>query len=183
MKKATTFFSIVLAILVFVGAAAATQNSSVVFDMVFGDTASLHCGGGDLVFDATDGSNGIASCLASVVFPTPTPTQPPVVLAPDIKPIVNIPIVPGMPGSADLDANNRAIVWAGNVSPNGSYFDSRFIFNPEGLRIRWQAFDQHVIVGDKVEFLINGREFSSTVNSGVGFSVGSRCTGCGRPSS
>lgn len=158
---------------------AVSQGSSLVFNMGIGDTADLHCLDGDIVFDAIDNSNGFASCLTSVVLPTPTPvpTDVPPVPSTPTKPVLNIPLVNGLTGSTDLDANNRAIAWAGKVSPDGTYFDSRFILNPEGLRIRWQAFDQNVLPGDKVEFVINGKEFSTTVAGSSNFTIGTRCTG------
>lgn len=151
------------------------QNSSLLFNMAVGDTAELSCDGGVLSFVLNGDTRGVAGCVAATFTPTPPPTPEP--LTPERKPLVNIPLVAGLAGSTDLDANNRAIVWGGEVSPDGSYFDSRFVFNPEGLRIRWQAFDQHVIPGDTIEFSINGHNFTSGITSNTQFTVGTRCTG------
>ena len=178
-----------LLVLVVVGVSVA-QSSFAVLYLDVGEMAELRCNGGVLSFIVGDAPNvGTGNCsVATLPTPTPvatatvaptlapTPTTQPAPVAKN-APVVNVPLVSGLAGSTDLDANNRAIVWAGEVSPNGSYFDARLLFNPEGLRIRWQAFDQNVVPGDVVTFTINGNVFAAPLSGNAQFTTGTRCTG------
>jgi hypothetical protein len=75
--------------------------------------------------------------------PTATPTATPTVAptAPvQATPIANVPLLlDAVAGDPRLDANNRAIVWAGDISPDGGYTQLRLIGRADGVSLYVQA--------------------------------------------
>lgn len=72
--------------------------------------------------------------------PSYTPTQiPDVTLTPPAQARINVPLLlDAVSGDSRLDANNMAIVWAGDISPVGGYSQARIIGRADGAMIYMQ---------------------------------------------
>jgi hypothetical protein len=118
--------------------------------------------------------------------PTATATntpQPPVLDKPTPPPVqatgaltVNVPLLPVASGDPALDANNWAIVWAGNVSPGGDYAQCRMVGAVDGARVYCQMWTP-TAAGDSVALNMGGRALDVAHDMPSGWQVGQRCGG------
>jgi len=88
---------------------------------------------------------------------------------------VNAPLLDGAAGSAQYDANYWAILWMGEVSPDGGYVQLRLIGGPDGM----QAYIQAIAPAAAGEVLLslNGRSLPVAYRTSAGWSFGERCGG------
>jgi hypothetical protein len=126
---------------------------------------------------ATPTNTPTVAPTATPVPPTPTtlPTLAPTPVTPVTNAILNVPLLDVGAGSPMLDANNRAIIWAGQVGANTVYFDARIVGARDGVRIRVQTIDQRVSSADTVTIILNGRAFQATWPVTSGWEIGERC--------
>ncbi|MBK8048223.1 MAG: DNRLRE domain-containing protein [Anaerolineales bacterium] len=88
---------------------------------------------------------------------------------------MNVPLLNVSAGSPALDANKRAIIWAGQVGPGTIYFDARIVGAHDGLRLRVQVIDQKLANGDSITATINGRTYVANWPKAEGWELGARC--------
>jgi hypothetical protein len=126
---------------------------------------------------ATPTNTPTVAPTATPVPPTPTTLPTPVTtpVTPVTNAILNVPLLDVGAGSPMLDANNRAIIWAGQVGANTVYFDARIVGARDGVRIRVQTIDQRISSADTVTVILNGRSFQATWPVTSGWEIGERC--------
>ena len=70
--------------------------------------------------------------------------------------VLNAPLLNVPAGDPALDANNRAILWAGDISPAGGYTQVRLVGRADGLSIYAQQMVP-ALTGGQFALSINGR--------------------------
>lgn len=123
--------------------------------------------------------------------PTATPTRAPptattapatatpvtaVTPAPAAGLVVNVPLLDVLAGAPELDANNRAIVWAGAISPAGGYTQVRLIGRGDGLSVYAQQMAP-TLAGGQFTLTINGRVYPVAAGGAPGWTLANRCGG------
>ncbi len=88
-------------------------------------------------------------------------------------------MIPVMGGDPALDANNWAIVWAGNVSQDNNYFDARIVGAEDGLRLRVQVMDRYVEKGDTISVTTGFHTYTTSQPDANFWTVGTRCNDMG----
>ena len=96
-----------------------------------------------------------ASATATATASAPTATT-----MPAAGPRANVPLLDAPEGDPLLDANNWAIVWAGDVSPSGGYGQLRLVGSRDSLLLYGQVMTQATNGGFSLS--INGRAFDAT---------------------
>jgi hypothetical protein len=88
---------------------------------------------------------------------TPTATVTPLPPMPTVVPAgnkyTNVPLL-SVASGPQLDANNMSTIWAGNISPNGTYVQVRLLGRSDGLGVYVQAMGQP----DGSTFVLNFNE-------------------------
>ena len=116
----------------------------------------------------------IPPTIPATMPPTATP-EPPAATA---TPVANVPLL--LDATADdprLDANNRAIVWAGDISPDGGYTQLRLVGRADGVSLYAQVMTPRP--GGTITVTIGNRTLPATYGARdgwtyVGTGVGSR---------
>lgn len=116
--------------------------------------------------------------------PTATPTRAPPTATPTATPVtavtpapaaglrLNVPLIDAVTGDPALDANNWAIVWAGDMSPSGGYGQLRLAGATDGLRAYVQSMQPDPT--GPVRVVLNGQTFNIAYPSTIGWTVGIR---------
>ena len=102
--------------------------------------------------------------------PSSTPTPTPQASA---LPRLNVPLTDAPAGDAALDANNRAILWAGDISPDGGYTQVRLIGTAAGLSVYVQQMTP-TLTGALFTLGVNGRTYTVTPST-AGWTLANRC--------
>ena len=92
-------------------------------------------------------------------------------------PVANVPLLASLAEPGGLDANNRAIVWFGPVSPAGGMAQVRLVGAPDGLRVYAQMMVPSVAAGDAITLTLRGVPVVATYPATVGWTIGARCEG------
>lgn len=199
MKK-FLLFVLVASILLSAGAVASSPIATLLLPT--GNSVQIVCEGEDVaIFVEKQDKSGLISCL--VVLPTPTP-EPTVVLptvtpsptqTPPVMPTgtptsvvtplpsvgvpvtVNVPFVEAPNVLPLLDANSRAVVWAGKMSPIGGYGQLRLTSDTSGVYFYTQIMTPTLSSGGS--FTLKIGNFLENVRHGspARFTYSSRCTG------
>jgi hypothetical protein len=109
---------------------------------------------------------------------TNTPMPPPSATPTTLPPVqatgpltVNVPLLlDASPGDDRLNANNRAIIWVGDISPAGGYSQARLIGRDEGLSVYVQAMTP--LAGGAFALTVNGRTYPGTYGAADGWDYG-----------
>jgi hypothetical protein len=81
---------------------------------------------------------------------------------------VNVPLVPdAVAGDARLDANNAAIVWAGDISPDGGYTQLRIMGRGDGVSLYVQNMTPQA--GGTFTVSLGNATFGGTLNAADGW--------------
>ena len=107
---------------------------------------------------------------ATPVAATSTPTPAPV---PGLR--VNVPVFAVEPGDPLLDANNRAIIWAGDIADDGAFFQLRLVGSNAGLHLYTQQMRRYPQAGERVTVALNGKEFSTAYKQPGAWTQSERC--------
>jgi hypothetical protein len=108
---------------------------------------------------------------------TPTPVVTEVTPLPSATPSlrVNVPLLDVVSGDPALDANNRAIVWAGDIADDGDYFQLRLVGSNSGLHLYSQQMRRYPQAGEQVSVTVNGRTFTTAYKQPGAWSQSERC--------
>jgi hypothetical protein len=108
--------------------------------------------------------------VVTVVTPIPSATPAPVSVL-----RVNVPLLDVVSGAPELDANNRAIVWGGQIADDGDYFQLRLVGSNSGLHLYSQQMRRYPVAGEQVSVTVNGRTFSTAYKQPGTWTQTERC--------
>lgn len=121
----------------------------------------------------TNTATATATPTSAPATVTPSPTATPVTPVTGLR--TNAPLMDVAPGDPALDANQWAILWFGDVSPDGDYVQVRLV----GASTHMLAYIQVMRpeAAGQVVMSINGRSLPVTYRSTPGWEFGDRCGG------
>lgn len=104
-------------------------------------------------------------------LPTSTPTAEPAPSPASLR--VNVSLFGVPPGDPALDANGWAIVWFGDISPDGGYTQMRMVGTDTHLIVYSQVMRPDA--AGEIRMQLNGRNFPITYRSTPGWTFNERC--------
>jgi hypothetical protein len=120
-----------------------------------------------------------ATATSTPIPPPNTPTPVVTEVTPTLEPVlglrVNVPLLDVVSGAPELDANNRAIIWAGDIADDGDYFQLRLVGSNSGLHLYSQQMRRYPVAGEAVSVTINGRTFTTAYKQPGTWTQTERC--------